>query len=521
MITTKVLLLFYAYPKCGWCISENTPLNPISSKSCHTPTKTKLRKPKKSLFPEDHIYRNTCHKRILAVLDSVLDKLQEYDYIEDFVSFFELVDKDKYPLSCIAFPCFLDTVHWYSVTNSATMIYREETRLFWRAVYRILHGKAISLFSGIKSIGGLVSGKHERGHLDTNSSDINFAVPHVSNLTRECEAPIPSVLSPGIIDGTMALKNSTQSQILSVDAKKLAIGLNELHGDEDLWGYEKPRLEDQVNRIRSELARVRDLQTDCSISKLTESIQLITERIKELRELTVKQTFHLQSMKKKAGENWRNSIYVHGISKTYASLHEIQQTISNLLQSNIDLMCYGARLQGNECSLEVDDLQNLSNYVVLPHMDQCEPIITRLVKQRSELWKNLRAAYPVTGSTMNKAIGLNGLKAQKEHMNVGRGVHQPAPISKELQEKFDHGTNNEQNAIATLAGIVLPYYYPQLHLMEEGCYEVSGVLVSPDGGLYQKQDAQEYKAFLRSESNTSKFPVAELAVEIKCPFPED
>ena len=57
--------------------------------------------------------------------------------------------------------------------------------------------------------------------------------------------------------------------------------------------------------------------------------------------------------------------------------------------------------------------------------------------------------------------------------------------------------------------------------MEECCYEVSGVLVSPDGGLYQKQDAVEYKAFLISESNTSKFPVAELAVEIKCPFPGD
>ena len=87
MITTKVLLLFYAYPKCCLCISENTPLNPISSKSCHTPTKTKIRKPKKSLFPEDHIYRNTRQKTILAVLDSVLDKLQEYDYNEDFVIF--------------------------------------------------------------------------------------------------------------------------------------------------------------------------------------------------------------------------------------------------------------------------------------------------------------------------------------------------------------------------------------------------------------------------------------------------
>ena len=79
-------------------------------------------------------------------------------------------------------------------------------------------------------------------------------------------------------------------------------------------------------------------------------------------------------------------------------------------------------------------------------------------KQRSELWKNLLAAYPVIGSSMNKAMGLNGPKAQKEHINVVKGVHQPAPISKEHQEKFDHGTNNEQNAIATLAGIVLPYY---------------------------------------------------------------
>lgn len=39
----------------------------------------------------------------------------------------------------------------------------------------------------------------------------------------------------------------------------------------------------------------------------------------------------------------------------------------------------------------------------------------------------------------------------------------------ELQNLFDYGTNNENNALATLLGKILPVYFPTLSYREDGC----------------------------------------------------
>ena len=51
---------------------------------------------------------------------------------------------------------------------------------------------------------------------------------------------------------------------------------------------------------------------------------------------------------------------------------------------------------------------------------------------------------------------------------------------------MDHGSKNEINAAATLATKVLPVYYPDLVLHEEGCYRINSendllLVVNPDG----------------------------------------
>lgn len=42
-------------------------------------------------------------------------------------------------------------------------------------------------------------------------------------------------------------------------------------------------------------------------------------------------------------------------------------------------------------------------------------------------------------------------------------------ISVELQNLFDYGTNNENNALATLLGTILTVYFPTLSHREDGC----------------------------------------------------
>jgi hypothetical protein len=62
----------------------------------------------------------------------------------------------------------------------------------------------------------------ERGYNNYTSMDYGF----------------PKEIPQGIITSTLELKSKENSYILSVDGKKLAPGLNENSGDQDLFGHE-------------------------------------------------------------------------------------------------------------------------------------------------------------------------------------------------------------------------------------------------------------------------------------------
>ncbi|XP_063448394.1 uncharacterized protein LOC134727927 [Mytilus trossulus] len=79
---------------------------------------------------------------------------------------------------------------------------------------------------------------------------------------------------------------------------------------------------------------------------------------------------------------------------------------------------------------------------------------------------------------------------------------------------MEEGTKCEIDAVATLVGKFLPFYYPNLKFVEEGAHVLhtdnkSLVLVSPDGSLSQ------------IEINSTKSEVTKLACEFKCPCPTD
>lgn len=138
-----------------------------------------------------------------------------------------------------------------------------------------------------------------------------------------------------------------------------------------------------------------------------------------------------------------------------------------------------------------------------------EPVIEHsLIKQRSEAWFEIRKQCLITGSTIHKAIGFDGLKNQKCFLQEKLGLKPPDSVSKELQSKFDHGAANETNAIATFVSSYLPAFHPNCSFYEEGCYiqKENGrqmLVVSPDGSIRD-----------RKNENHLQF-----AIEIKCPFP--
>ncbi|WAQ97365.1 hypothetical protein MAR_030055 [Mya arenaria] len=147
------------------------------------------------------------------------------------------------------------------------------------------------------------------------------------------------------------------------------------------------------------------------------------------------------------------------------------------------------------------DLAKQENYVCLGCANDVNTD-SALIKQRFQAWKELRKSCPVT---INKAVGLEGLKQQKLHLDIKSGRKEPEPVPDDLQRKFDYWTRNELNAVASLVSTVFPAFEAGASLYEEGCYVVENdgrpsIVIIPDGSL-------------RKDSNVLA------GIEIKCPMP--
>ena len=127
----------------------------------------------------------------------------------------------------------------------------------------------------------------------------------------------------------------------------------------------------------------------------------------------------------------------------------------------------------------------------------------------------------ITASTFSKAIGLQGLQAQKEHHHVYINGRDPPDIGPEIQAMMDHGIKYEIHGICTLVGQIMPLLLPPCHaFFEVGCL-VSNletvcnfIAVSPDGIIEctQGNDTYKHKSIRRHKR---------IMVEVKCPFPQE
>ncbi|VDI14617.1 Hypothetical predicted protein [Mytilus galloprovincialis] len=169
------------------------------------------------------------------------------------------------------------------------------------------------------------------------------------------------------------------------------------------------------------------------------------------------------------------------------------------------------------CRGKICYLSEQQNYVCITGIqnntikrDDVSSLDTTFVKQKSTAWKTIRSFAKVTGSTCFDALGLGGLKKQKEHFEYvfsGKEKTEPSP---EVKKYMQHGTVNEINCVATLVSKVLPVFYPTQSYFEEGCkvdYLDNNfmLLVSPDGSLRSSCEFGGKKPCF--------------AVEIKCPYP--
>lgn len=369
------------------------------------------------------------------------------------------------------------------------------------------------------------------GGYDPAFSSINFAVPSQKRLTAfdGTAVDLPNEIPPGIISESLAMKPLEKSYILSFDGKKLAPGLNENWGDQDLFGHEeieslnetKKRLEHEINYIDKTVDAWSNLEKHEQIDKLQNIVTFVSSRLKDLRHLVLKQQFALQKFLKEGGPDWRNSKYVYAISSIQAQLFQLQSSVKKLLCVNNSLLSIGASINGASdkyTSALTVDLFSQRNIITLKDFSDLPENMTeelRFIKQRSPQWFKVREQFRLTGSSLHEGLGLESLKLQQRHFDkVVRKIETSEAISEDVAKRMEHGTMSEVHAIATLIAKILPFYYPDLTYVEEGAHVIRRngapfILVSPDGSLG------------KINLDGTGIPLPLIGCEFKCPSPSE
>ena len=165
----------------------------------------------------------------------------------------------------------LDVGNFYSKDSIQGIRYSDETLAFWLTVKKLFKGKGINFFRGFKAQG---LDKAEEGHNKPKDCRINFAIPSNPILARESAKFTVNVKNPGILSLSLdafAETNKQKDVKISIDGKKLALGIGNM-GDENLCGHEKtPTLQERKQRLATEVDTIDSVTS--SIEKEVASVR--------------------------------------------------------------------------------------------------------------------------------------------------------------------------------------------------------------------------------------------------------
>ncbi|WAR15461.1 LOW QUALITY PROTEIN: hypothetical protein MAR_005566 [Mya arenaria] len=279
-------------------------------------------------------------------------------------------------------------------------------------------------------------------------SEINFAVPDQKVLMTYNPYSLElgkGVTKPGIaheVIDQLSTNMSKKSYCVTFAGKKLKQGLTKVDGDIDLF----------------ELKEILDKYTlDANTVEFTvEDKTNVKETLLMCLKVNSKQCFNMMEIRKK---------------REYAKAQMIEKRseIYNLNRSSV--------------------FQCIKN----KEADGCnrDNISTREIKQKLDFKKRRQAK--VTGSTIDKAVGLDGIKRQQEHYDkVFRKLESQIPDV--VQKNMDNGTANEINVTATFVNAVMPILFPN-GLVDKDLNGEPFMVISPDGTRFYLQCQSEMNAF--------------------------
>ena len=471
---------------------------------------------------------------IMSLVPEVVTKLSKADNAFHVIvlEFFRQIKSDIFPLENIAFLLWTEVVRWYSHKSTKGMRYSETTKLFWKLGWRMFGRRFVHFMCGFKNQQrSNIDNETQDGCFDPAQSRINFVIPDLK-VIREC-TPYTDVQdrTPGFYGDIMLHMGKTMEQesaCITFDGKKIKQGLTPSSGDVDLLGFDETcSLQERIFEIQSALTDYETFINYTEVCRRKENIKSLSPDFKKRLKNILLKALHdtslgiiqAKALKKKkeyakekliekgGGSSWKESKFAYAISATLGFLHDCDKYLRTAEEclKNICL-CLSSVNKAVYCADVMVNLNDCVNYLPLDRI-QKETGNSRHIQQRTEEWFEIRKQAKVTGSSLNKALGLDGLQKQKDFFDHIKCNLPEKEVSETARRNMEHGTLNEENAVATIVSKIMPVLSPELIFCEEGCvqvYDENGntfLVVSPDGSLRENSSLQSSK----------------VAVEKKCP----
>ena len=476
---------------------------------------------------------NRCSDEDAKVLSDAIERLRENNLNSELMTFLKLVSKGEFPVDNVAFLLFIDLVKWFSRDDARKMRYNDTTMRFFWLGKKLFGSRFIRFMSGPKNETDLLTGNFT---LSPMNSRINFACPSDSVLRSYnplgYEINVDS--GPGVIQEMIDLSSEKNdedlSYVLMFDGKKIKRG-----ADMDLLGFEKEPLKERKAKFDIDCGVIEEtIKSVKQISYLIENGQDVDKSSEaHLYELLIKcfktiscyvmELRKLKKSKEAALRNYKEKIrkdpslgktLEYAMDSCRTSIFQIDNCVTQFMDVQLEICKTGAFLNGVihlfaspplqntvrfPLTIDIDTQQNVKLLKPVEEMKvqlETNDLPTRYVKQRSDEWFKARQEVKVTGSTMYAAVGCETLKSQNNHIDKLQSNSEIQKPSEDQEKRMKHGTESEVHEIATLAGMIMPFLFPDMTYHEEGYYVEDEVIVSPDGSL---RDATGSKCFYAME----------------------
>ncbi|WAR15566.1 hypothetical protein MAR_005671 [Mya arenaria] len=204
-------------------------------------------------------------------------------------------------------------------------------------------------------------------------------------------------------------------------------------------------------------------------------------------------------VEKDGGLTWKESKFAYAISVVLGYIYDIEKYLMTAEKCIRSICLCLSSLNGATYISDVNvNLEKGENYIPLKMQIQ-DIHNTRLIPQRTDKWFEVRKCTKVTGSTLYKALGLDGLKKQKEYFEHIKCNLPEQEVSEQAKLNMQHGTLNEENAVATIISKIMPIFTVKLVFFEEGCVQHFDedaqpfLVVFPDGSLRESESFESTK----------------------------